>query len=169
MASSSIAADQSIMDYLDDKTKHRGVHRYQDSKLVVNAFVQHLATIIPSASVIVNSVCPGVVATDFHRTLPCWFKPAIFIYSKIHAKPVSEGGRALIHAAVVAGQESHGGYLQRGEIHRCVYRRVWGCVLTSSSGAAFLGQPAGKRFTKKLWAEVVVEFRKIDPSLGIYS
>lgn len=39
----------------------------------------------------------------------------------------------------------------------------------SSSGTPFLSQPAGKDFTKKLWAELVVEFAKIRPELGIYA
>lgn len=160
LASSPIAAEQGIMDYLDDQTKFRGVHRYQDSKLVINAFVQRLATIISSTGVIVNSICPGVVATDFHRNLPYWFKPIMFIYCKIYAKPVSEGGRLLIHAAVVAGQESHGRYLQNGEIHRYVYSGIWESALTATSGAAFLSQPAGNKFAEKLWTELVGEFRK---------
>lgn len=42
-------------------------------------------------------------------------------------------------------------------------------VLTGSSGAPFLSQPAGKDFTEKLWAELVAKFRKIRPELGLYA
>lgn len=42
-------------------------------------------------------------------------------------------------------------------------------VLISNSGTPFLNQPAGKEFTEKLWAELIAEFRKIRPELGIYA
>lgn len=84
---------------------------------MVNALVQRLAMIVPSKEVIVNAACPGVVATNFHRNLPWWFKPAMCIYNMIHAKPVEVGAWILLHAAVATGQDSHGKYLQKGEVH----------------------------------------------------
>lgn len=110
-------ANESILSYFDDKTKYRGTRRYQDSKLVVNALVQHLATIVPSDEVTVNAVCPGVVATNIHRNLPWWLKAAMRVYNMIHAKPVEDGARILLHAAAATAQESHGKYLQKGKIH----------------------------------------------------
>lgn len=120
MEANPVAADKSVLGHFDDKKKFRGMRRYQNSKLMINAFVQRLATIVPSSEVIVNAVCPGVIATGFNRTLPCWIKPAMFVYWKFNARPVDEGARVVIHAAVLTGQDSHGKYLQLSKIHRCV-------------------------------------------------
>lgn len=168
---SAATGTESNLKSFDDKTKYRGTRRYQDSKLVVNALVQRLAMIVPSSEVIVNAVCPGVVATDLNRNVPWWLKTAMSIYMMIHAKPVGDGAWVLFHAAVAAGPESHGRYLQMGKLHEYV-PKVMICfetVLTTSSGAPFLSQPAGKKFTEKLWAELIAEFRKFRPELGIYA
>lgn len=115
-----IAADESVIAHYDNIKKYVSGKRYQDGKLVINAFVQHLATIVPSSEVIVNCVCPGIVATDINQNLPLWIKPFMCVFFKIKARPVTEGGRVLVRAAVVVGEESHGKYLQTGEIHRSV-------------------------------------------------
>jgi hypothetical protein len=41
----------------------------------------------------------------------------MFVFLKLQARPAVEGGRVVVRAAVVAGEESHGKYLQSGEIH----------------------------------------------------
>lgn len=120
MEANPVAADESVVGHFDDKKKFWGMRRYQDSKLMINAFVQRLATMVPSSEVIVNAVCPGVIATRFNRTLPCWIKPAMFVYWKFNARPVDGGARIVIHAAALTGQDSHGKYLQLGKLHRCV-------------------------------------------------
>jgi hypothetical protein len=62
-------------------------------------------------------VCPGIVATDINQNLTLWIKPFMFVFFKLQARPVVEGGRVVVRAAVVVGNESHGRYLQSGEIH----------------------------------------------------
>lgn len=114
-----ISENQSILEYYDNKLKFRML-RYQDSKLMLNAFVERLATIVSSDEVIVNSVCPGVLATNFNRNLPCWIKPLVYVYCKVKERSVLEGGRLLIHATVVSREDSHGRFLQNGQIHRYV-------------------------------------------------
>lgn len=106
-----------MLAHFDDRAKYRGTLRYQDSKLVINALTEHLAKIVPSSEVIVNAVCPGVVATNINRSLPWWLKPAMSIYVMVHAKPVEDGAWILLHAIVATGQESHGQYLEKSEIH----------------------------------------------------
>lgn len=167
----SIGADESILGHYDNQEKYRAMRRYQNSKLVINAFVQHLGTIQPSSEVIVNSVCPGVVATEFNRNLPFWIKPVMYVYYKIKARTVAEGGRVLIHAAVVAGTDSHGKYLQAGQIHRCVHPSELApeSMLTSNSGAPFLAQAAGKKCIEKLWAEIVADTARVNPKLEAFS
>ncbi|KAJ5380912.1 Short chain dehydrogenase sor7 [Penicillium cataractarum] len=154
LESNPIAAEESVITHFDNVKKYVSGKRYQDSKLVINAFVQRLATIVPSSEVIVNCVCPGIVATDINQNLPLWVKPFMCVFFMIKARPVTEGGRVLVRAAVVVGEESHGKYLQTGEIH---------------SGASFLGQPAGKQFIEKLWAEIVADIGKINPEVKVYA
>lgn len=117
LQASPVTENEGVLGHFDDRTKYQGPRRYHDSKLAVNALVQRLGTIVPSCEVIVNAVCPGVVATNFHRNLPWWLKPAMSIYNMIHAKTVEDGAWILLNAAAVTGQDSHGKYLQKGEIH----------------------------------------------------
>lgn len=107
-----IPASQSIMDYYDDKAIFRRFRRYQDSKFVVNAFVQQLARITSATEVIINNVCPGVVQTNLNQTAPLWFKPFMWAYTKVYRRTLHEGGRIIVKAAVVVGNESHGLFVQ---------------------------------------------------------
>ncbi|KAJ5105349.1 hypothetical protein NUU61_002696 [Penicillium alfredii] len=150
-----IATSESVLGHHDDPKACRGRRRYQNSKLVINAFVQRLATVLLPSEVIVNNVCPGLVATDILRNLPLWLKPGMYIFFKLKARTIQEGGRVIIRAAIVAGQESHGKFVQNGKMDR----------LMVSSGAPFLGEPAGKEYTEKLWAEIIADTIKVYPEL----
>ncbi|KAF3389420.1 Short chain dehydrogenase yanD [Penicillium rolfsii] len=154
LESNPIAAGDSILGHFDNAKKYVSGKRYSDGKLVVNAFVQRLAGVIPPSEVIINCVCPGVVATDIYQNLPLWIKPFMFVFFKLRARPVAEGGRAVVHAAVVVSETSHGKYLQSGGIH---------------DGAAFLAQPEGQQFIEKLWAEIVADVGKYNPEVKIYA
>jgi NAD(P)-dependent dehydrogenase (short-subunit alcohol dehydrogenase family) len=92
------------------------MRRYSDSKLVLNAFCRRLATIVPSDQVIVNNVCPGMVATDFDRGLPVWLKLIMSVVKQFMARDVAEGGRTLIYASAVAGPETHGKFIQNNKV-----------------------------------------------------
>ena len=99
-----------------DNLKAYNIKRYADSKLAVNAFTRKLATAVSSNYVIVNNVCPGMVATDFDKGLPVWIKvPFIFIRA-VRARKVDEGSRTVVYASVIAGPESHGKFLNHNKI-----------------------------------------------------
>ncbi|GLI76124.1 hypothetical protein PoHVEF18_004395 [Penicillium ochrochloron] len=117
LKSNTIDADDSVLEHFDNPKKYVSGKRYQDGKLIVNAFVQRLAGVVSPSEVIINCVCPGIVATDINQNLPLWIKPFMFVFFKLQARPVVEGGRVVVRAAVVVGNESHGRYLQSGEIH----------------------------------------------------
>lgn len=164
-----IAADVSVLDHYDDETLFRGTRRYQNSKLMMNAFVRRLATVVPASEVIVNNVCPGIVATDINRDLPLWAKPYVYVLYKLKARTVLEGGRVIMHAAVVLGTESHGKFVQNGQMDKyepCVWQRP--CDADRSSGAPFVGEPAGQEYIEKLWAEIVADIIKVDPELKVF-
>ncbi|KAJ5584326.1 uncharacterized protein N7459_004126 [Penicillium hispanicum] len=145
-----IAMKESVLEHYDDRSKFRGLARYQDSKLVLNAFVYQLSTMVSPSEIIVNSVCPGIVATNLNHNLPCWIKPLIYVLYRIKGRTLCEGGRLSIHAAVVAGKDSHGKFLQDGHVN---------------SGAPFLSQPAGKQYMEKLWWEIVGDAINVNPEI----
>lgn len=51
--------DEILLGYYDGEKRYQSSRCYQDSKLVINDFVQRLC------------YCPGVIATNSHRHLPC--------------------------------------------------------------------------------------------------
>jgi NAD(P)-dependent dehydrogenase (short-subunit alcohol dehydrogenase family) len=86
------------------------MRQYPDSRLVLNAFARRLATVVNSDKIIVNKVCPGMIATDFDKGLPGWMKPIMFIVRKMMTRAVEDGGRTLIYAGATAGPETHGNF-----------------------------------------------------------
>lgn len=116
LATKPLTDSKTVIEHCDDKKTYSGLRRYADSKFVVHAFVQRLASIVPSSELIVNDPCPGLVATNFDRGLPFWFKPIMFVVRKLMARTVDEGARTIIYAAVVAGQETHGKFLQNNKV-----------------------------------------------------
>lgn len=112
----SVPESQSVIDYFDDKTVYKGMARYLDAKLVVNAWVRAIAARVSPSEVIINNVCPGMVATGFDKTLPFWLKLIMFVVRKIFAISVEEGSRKLINAAAFAKEDSHGQFLQNNAV-----------------------------------------------------
>lgn len=113
-----IPAKEDVIAYIDNKPTHSGLTRYSDSKLLVSAFVQELGKRVSSSNVIINNVCPGMVATGFNANLPLWLKPLVFVFSKLRARDVEEGARALIFTSAVVGEESHGELVVNNTITR---------------------------------------------------
>lgn len=103
-----LANEETLVGQFDDKSKYVGLQRYSDSKLPAPAFVQELARRLSPDEIIVNNVCPGLVATGFDANLPTWLKPIMFVMRKFKARTVEEGSRALINASAVFNNESHG-------------------------------------------------------------
>ena len=115
LASHPFTSHETVLDHFDNQ-KAYNIKRYADSKLAVNAFTRKLAAAVSSNYVIVNNVCPGMVATDFDKGLPVWIRvPFIFIRA-VWARKVDEGSRTLVYAAVIAGQESHGKFINNNKI-----------------------------------------------------
>lgn len=106
-----LSTDENILEHLDDRKLYKSMNRYGDSKLVVNAFVRHLATLVPNTEVIINNLCPGLVATDFDRHAPRLIRGIMYVYRKFAARTVEEGSRTVIYASVVSGRETHGKFL----------------------------------------------------------
>lgn len=86
--------------------------RYADSKLLVVLFQREMARHYSGEHVIVNNFCPGMVDTDMSNVLPVLLRIPWNIWKSIKARSVDKAGWIALHAAIVAGQETHGRFLQ---------------------------------------------------------
>lgn len=164
-----IRSSETLLGRFDNRETY-DIFRYADAKLAVNAFTRKLATAVSSNYVIVNNLCPGMVATGFDKGLPAWIRlPFIFIRAVV-ARKVDEGSRTLVYAAAVAGPESHGKFLNDNKIERQVllsFAMVAESSNMSIRGAPFLDEAEGKKFVEQLWTEVVEDVKTVDPTIEI--
>ncbi|KAL4892985.1 hypothetical protein BDV59DRAFT_202337 [Aspergillus ambiguus] len=152
LVNSPIPDGVSIVEFFDDPANYVKYKQYMNSKLVLHAFIQHLATVIPSTEVIVNAPCPGVVATTLMKDYPLWLRTFMFLWHKTLARSVEEGARALIYAARVAGEETHGKYISNNKV---------------ASGASVLQGKDGQEFAGRVWTDVCNDVRKVSPDVPI--
>ncbi|KAI8942915.1 hypothetical protein NX059_000954 [Plenodomus lindquistii] len=92
---------------------------YGREKLLQMVFMRRLAALVSSNEVIINTVCPGLVGyTEIWRSinenavLRCLF----LVYFALFGRSLAEGASTYVHAAVVAGRESHGGFLSEWRV-----------------------------------------------------
>ena len=107
---------ETVTQRFDDKSKYVGFNRYSDSKLIIAAFTQELASHVSADKVIVNNLCPGMVATDLDKNLGFALKAMMTLVRKIRARSVETGARAYVYATAVAGKESHGAFISSNQI-----------------------------------------------------
>ncbi|KAJ7721501.1 hypothetical protein B0H16DRAFT_1666326 [Mycena metata] len=105
---------------------------------LVTMLVRELARRTDAAEVTVNSVCPGMVKTNFHAKQPLWLKVPIFFVNALRSRTPEAGARALVNA-VSAGPQSHGEMLADFE--------VW--------ENTFLDTEQGKKMEEKVWKETL--------------
>ncbi|KAJ5959465.1 uncharacterized protein N7479_006615 [Penicillium vulpinum] len=154
LAKRPLTDSETIIEHYDNRQTYSGLQRYADSKLAVHAFVQRLASIVPSSELIINDPCPGMVATNFDRGLPLWFKSIMLVVRGLMARTVDEGARTIIYAAVVAGQETHGKFLQSNQV---------------DAGAPIFQEKVGQTFIERLWKETITEAGRYDAKLQSFA
>ncbi|KAF9244306.1 hypothetical protein DTO013E5_5855 [Penicillium roqueforti] len=154
LAKKPLTDSKTVIEHYDDRQIYSGLNRYADSKLAVHAFVQRLANIVPSSELIINDLCPGMVATNFDRGLPLWLKPVMAVLRRLIARTVDDGARTVIYAAVVAGQETHGKFLQSNKV---------------DPGAPILQEKVGQTFSERLWKDIITEASKYDAELQSFA
>lgn len=116
LGSDPIALSENVLAYFDNAKTANKMKRYNDSKLVVNAFINHLATLIPSSEVIVNNFCPGAVPTSLEQNTPWLVRKTVLAVKNLIGRSIQEAGRTVVYASVLAGPESHGKFLQHNAI-----------------------------------------------------
>lgn len=108
--------DESVLEHMDAKEFFFPNERYNDSKLLCAMFMYSLAPRLDKSKVVLNMVCPGLVNTNMTDVLPFHMRMVMGVVKALLARPVEVGGRLFVNAAVVAGPESHGGFLGDKEI-----------------------------------------------------
>lgn len=116
LASNPIPSSENVLTFFDDAKTANKLKRYNDSKLVVNAFIRHLATVVPSSEVVVNNFCPGAVPTNLERNTPWVIRKIVLTAKNLIGRSIQEAGRTVIYASVLAGPESHGKFLQHNAV-----------------------------------------------------
>ncbi|KAL5366028.1 hypothetical protein BJX96DRAFT_169583 [Aspergillus floccosus] len=142
----------SVVEHFDNPANFVKFKQYMSSKLVLHAFVQHLATLVPANEVIVNAPCPGIVATTLMKDFPLWLRAIMFVWHKTLGRSVEQGARALIYASRVAGEETHGKYLSNNEV---------------ASAASVLRGKDGQEFARRVWTDSCTEVRRVKPDISI--
>jgi len=165
-----LPVESSIFQHIDDPKNYSVKDRYADTKLLSYIFMSTLVKRLSSSpslsldddtsndknhnnqmgfsdrnteSVIINMVCPGLIATDFtYKHLPLWAKLLVLLLLFLVARTVEQGVWSIINAVAVAGAESHGEFLLDKDI---------------KAAPPFLSTPNGKRFRQKVWKETMMQ------------
>lgn len=99
--------------------------RYADSKLLAVFFLYELRSRLGvledgeaegGGGVVVNMFCPGMVDTRIGDALPWYLRLPWNAMKVLQARSVEQAGWVAVHAAVVAGEESHGRFLGDMEV-----------------------------------------------------
>ncbi|GFF29056.1 retinol dehydrogenase 14 [Aspergillus udagawae] len=106
-----LKAGESVLEHMDSKEFFLANQRYNDSKLLCAMFMYSLAPRLDKSKIVLTMVCPGLVNTNMTDVLPLHVRMVMGVVKTLFARPVEVGGRLFIHAAVVAGPESHGRFL----------------------------------------------------------
>lgn len=96
----------------DEKAGFDKLERYAVTKLLGQLFVAELARRVPSSLVVVNCANPGLCYSGLLREQG----PSVTIPIRIMARSPAIGARALLHAAVVQDERSHGQYVEDGKL-----------------------------------------------------
>ncbi|KAL8663154.1 MAG: hypothetical protein Q9202_004086 [Teloschistes flavicans] len=111
IASKPVHPDTHVLEHFDDKANFFSIARYGDSKMLGMMFVYELAMRLPKERVIINNICPGTTHTNMGDFLIFPLRMLFHLVHYIIARSVEDAGRLVVHAAVVAGPESHGQFL----------------------------------------------------------
>ena len=104
---------RSVLSVLNDKPRFSAVDRYYTSKLLLALFLKEFTNRLPADNaVVVNMVNPGFCyGTELHRSLGGALGKVFGGVKRAIGRSTPVGARTLVHAAVIAGPESHGRYL----------------------------------------------------------
>ncbi|PVI01820.1 NAD(P)-binding protein [Periconia macrospinosa] len=136
---------QTVLGHFDSKESFSSFQRYGDSKLLCLFFLFELRKHLNGDKVIQNSFCPGMIDTGLSDVYPIYLRIPVNIVKAARARPVEVAGWVALHAAVVAGPESHGQFFGDKKI---------------VDPAPYVTSEEGQRMQKMLWNETIDEMSK---------
>ena len=133
---------QSVLSVLNEKETSNMVDRYNTSKLLLTLFFRQFCASLPAGNhVVVNMVNPGFCyGSELHRTLDGVFGKVFGGVKRVIGRPTPIGARTLVHAAAVAGPDTHGKYLSDEKV---------------APFADFAMTKDGEALGRQLWREMV--------------
>ncbi|KAL1602693.1 putative secondary metabolism biosynthetic enzyme [Paraconiothyrium brasiliense] len=137
---------ETVLGHFDSEESFVAFARYGDSKLLCLLFLFELRDHLTSDKVIVNSFCPGQVATGMSDVLPIYLRLPMNLVKAIRARSIETAGWIALNAAVVVGPETHGYFLADKEV---------------AEPAAYVKSADGQKVQKMLWNETVDEMSKL--------
>lgn len=136
-----------IFDALDDEPKARLGERYPTSKLLQVLVVRHIAPQLQDSGVILNMLNPGLCVSELSREGGFVLKAMTFFIGRT----TEVGSRSLV-AAALAGPQSHGHYINDGQVD-------------DESLSAFVKSEDGKEASEKVWSELTGILESIQPGV----
>ncbi|KAM0553359.1 hypothetical protein ACHAPJ_007372 [Fusarium lateritium] len=136
--------DEGIFEHYDTPGLIPPLSRYGDVKLLVLLFQLELAKRYGPEKVIVNHFCPGLIHSGLTDRMPVYLRLLSSLYKAVRARSVDKAGWIGLHAAVVAGEETHGRLLGDKDIAEL---------------GDFVPSEEGERIKRLLWEETVEEMR----------
>ncbi|KAI1176126.1 NAD(P)-binding protein [Nemania sp. FL0916] len=122
-----------------DEASFEKYERYATTKLMGQLFITEVAKRVPSSLAVINCANPGLCYSGNQRELNAIVTTGI----RILGRSPAVGSRALVHAAVVQDEKSHGQYVEDGEIRPM---------------APFVYSPDAAPVIQRLWDETMQEF-----------
>ncbi|KAG7447458.1 NAD(P)-binding protein [Guyanagaster necrorhizus] len=106
-----IPVQSAVFDFIADHDNYAVNNRYGETKLFVAMFVRQLAKRVNHAQVIVNCMCPGLVATSLARDSPWYLRIFLGVFYAVKSARTPEVGARLIVKALAASPQSHGKFM----------------------------------------------------------
>ncbi|KAM0433000.1 hypothetical protein ACHAPT_004705 [Fusarium lateritium] len=135
---------EGVIQHFDKGEGVSALSGYPDSKALVVLFQLELAKRYSPEKVSFNSFCPGLVSTNLTDVMPVYIRVPFNMYKALKARSVEKGAWIGLHAALVAGKETHGMPLDDKEV---------------GDLGDFAKSEEGERVRKLLWEETVEEMR----------
>lgn len=88
-----------------------GDNQYYNSKLLSALFGRELASRLNPKSIVLNQITPGLCRSSIGRDMTWGFRLFNLLVDWTVARSAAVGARTITHAAVVAGDDSHGQFL----------------------------------------------------------
>ncbi|KAF4996067.1 hypothetical protein FGRMN_4729 [Fusarium graminum] len=137
--------NEGIFEHFDTPGVIPTLSRYGDTKLLVLLFQLELAKRYKPDKVVMNHFCPGMVHSSMTDDLPFYIRLPAVIVKALRARTVDKAGWIGLHAALVAGEETHGKLLADKEL---------------AEVGDFVTSEEGQRIKRMLWEETTDEMRR---------